>query len=75
MGKYNVVIIKKIFKRTPHNVTVVTHNPPRVVTPISPCGISVINEKHVVNRVDCFCGLVRCFPLETRSRSWLSVSE
>ena len=27
------------------SVTVVTHNPPRVVTPISPCGIGVINEK------------------------------
>lgn len=26
-------------------VRVVTHNPPRVVTPISPCGISVINKK------------------------------
>ena len=66
------------FKRTPHIVTVVTQNPPRVVTPISPCGISVINEKHTVDSVDCFCGLVCCFPLETWSRSWfeaLSVSE
>ena len=26
-------------------VRVVTHNPPRVVTPISPCDISVINKK------------------------------
>ena len=27
------------------SVRVVTHNPPRVVTPISPCDISVINKK------------------------------
>ena len=35
-----------------HIVRVVTHNPPRVVTPISPCGRSLINKKVLTFVVD-----------------------
>lgn len=62
--------------RSPY-VRVVTHNPPRVVTPISPCSRSVINKKAHGWKLTVSLWISSLFPRlrHCRDSAWSSIGE